>query len=186
MEKKKRPKLVAGLFGASVVLVTLGAGCATQTETPVTNPPSTDTTQRPPVAPPTPTPSTEPPTKNPSPFVGEPPLAKPPVPAPATDGKTSYKDGTYTAEGDYGTHVGPESVTVTLTLKKGVVVDSQFQGTPRVMMSGRYMDMFAANYKPLVVGKDIASLQLDKVSGASLTPMGFNDAVSKIKAQAKA
>jgi uncharacterized protein with FMN-binding domain len=109
-----------------------------------------------------------------------------PITTPPTPGASSYKDGTYTAQGEYFTHVGPESVTVTLTLKDGVVTDSRFQGTPNAMMSGRYMQMFSDNYKPMVIGKSIDGLELAKVSGSSLTPMGFNDAVAKIRAQAKA
>jgi len=119
----------------------------------------------------------------------EPPMpVQTPAPSsmPPEPGAASYKDGTYTAQGEYVTHAGPESVTVTLTLKDGIVTDSQFQGTPNAMMSGRYMQMFADNYKPMVIGKSIDSLELSKVSGSSLTPMGFNDALAKIKAQAKA
>jgi hypothetical protein len=46
--------------------------------------------------------------------------------------------------------------------------------------------MFAgADYKQYVVGKKIDEVQLTKVSGSSLTPQGFNDALAKIKAEAK-
>lgn len=96
-----------------------------------------------------------------------------------------YKDGTYTAEGDYTTHVGPESIQITLTLKNDVITDSQFSGTPNAPMSQRFMDMFSQNYKTMVVGKNIDQVNLGKVSGSSLTPIGFNDALAKIKAQAK-
>lgn len=52
-------------------------------------------------------------------------------------------------------------------------------------MSARFQDLFAQNYKPLVIGKNIDEVQLGKVSGSSLTPMGFNDALAKIKTQAQ-
>lgn len=96
----------------------------------------------------------------------------------------SYKDGTYTAKGAYSVHAGPEEITISLTLKDGVITDTTFAGTPAVKMSQKYMDMFAENYKPLVIGKKISEVKLGKVSGSSLTPMGFNDAVEKIKQQA--
>lgn len=152
---KKGKALAAGLFGAAVTLITLGAGCASQ-----------QASEQPPVQVQTPVSSSEPPTPKP--------------------GASSYKDGAFTAQGQYFTHEGPENVSVTLTLKNGVITDSKFQGSPNAMMSGYYMQMFADNYKPMVIGQSIDSVNLDRVSGSSLTPMGFNDAVSKIKAQAKA
>lgn len=97
---------------------------------------------------------------------------------------TTFKDGTYTAKGTYMVHAGPEEVTITVTLKDGVITDTQFQGTPNLPMSQRYMDAFSANYKPMVIGKDIKDLRLGKVSTSSLTPMGFNNALEQIKAQA--
>jgi uncharacterized protein with FMN-binding domain len=97
---------------------------------------------------------------------------------------SSYKDGTYTANGTYKYHSGSEEVTVTLTLKDGTVTDSVFKGTSSVRTSQRFMDMFAENYKPMVMGKKIDEVKLGKVSGSSLTPLGFNDAVEKIKQQA--
>jgi uncharacterized protein with FMN-binding domain len=96
----------------------------------------------------------------------------------------SYKDGTYTATGDYMTHVGSEEVTIGVTLKNNVITDTTFSGTPKFMMSQRFMDMFSANYKTLVVGKNIDDIHLGKISGSSLTPNGFNAALEKIKAQA--
>lgn len=97
---------------------------------------------------------------------------------------TNYKDGTYTAKGEYRVHAGPEEVQISVTLKDGVVTDTSFQGTPRLPMSQRFMDMFRENYKPLVIGKKLSELKLGKVSGSSLTPQGFNNAIEKIKQQA--
>ncbi len=161
---------MTGLIGAAATLIALGAGCTQQPPVSV----QTDTGAKVDVqVVPTPAPSTPPP--------------EPPTPATMPpDGKSSYRDGTYTAKGDYTYHSGSEEVTVTLTLKNGVVVDSQFVGTPKVAISGNFMKMFADNYKPLVIGKNLDELNLGKVSGSSRTPMGFNDAVAKIKAQARA
>lgn len=108
------------------------------------------------------------------------------APTPSTTPiSTSYKDGTYTAVGDYTTHAGPEAVQITVTLKDNIITDTQFQATPNERLSQRYQGMFADNYKALVIGKNINDVQLGAVSGSSLTPMGFNDAIAKIQQQAK-
>jgi uncharacterized protein with FMN-binding domain len=107
-------------------------------------------------------------------------------PAPDAGAKTftSYKDGSYTAEGTYQSPADLEHVTVTVTLKDGVITDTVFAGTSPVGKSQRYMDTFSSDYKPLVVGKKLSDVQLTKVSGSSLTPIGFNNALEKIKQQA--
>ena len=97
-----------------------------------------------------------------------------------------YKDGTYTQDGAYMSPGGDESIGVKLTIKDGVVVDSEVTPHAERPMSQKFQGIFAENYKQLVVGKKIDDLKLDKVSGSSLSPKGFNDAVEKIKAEAKA
>jgi uncharacterized protein with FMN-binding domain len=99
---------------------------------------------------------------------------------------SDYKDGTYSAVGDYTYHSGPESITITITLANDIITDTTFKGVPNVAPSQKFMDMFAGGYKELVIGKDIDEVHLDKVSGSSRTPIGFNDALEKIKLQAKA
>ena len=108
------------------------------------------------------------------------------TPTTAIMADSSYKDGTYTQGGTYMSPGGEEKIGVKLTIKDGVVTDSEV--TPEAVrpMSQKYQDIFVENYKALVVGKKIADLKLDKISGSSLTPKGFNDAVEKIKAEAKA
>jgi hypothetical protein len=46
--------------------------------------------------------------------------------------------------------------------------------------------MFVSGYKQYVVGKNIASIHLDRVSGSSLTGAGFNAALARIEIEAKA
>lgn len=100
---------------------------------------------------------------------------------------SGYKDGSYTATGSYRTPEGSEQITVTLTLKSGVVADSSvtFSQT-RERESKQYQSQFASGYSQLVVGKKIDEINLSRVSGSSLTPLGFNAALEQIKAQAKA
>jgi len=104
----------------------------------------------------------------------------------ATTQISGYKDGTYTASGTYKTPQTTETVNVTLTLKNGIVTDTSMTGSPVVPNSIRFQGQFIANYKPLVIGKSIDTLNLTNVSGSSLTSGGFNDAVAKIKVPAKA
>lgn len=96
-----------------------------------------------------------------------------------------YKDGTYTATGNYVTPGGARAVDVTLTLKGGVITDSTFVGKATDPTTKRFQTEFGNNYKPMVVGKNIDEVSLTKVSGSSLTSKGFTDALDKIKAQAK-
>lgn len=61
-----------------------------------------------------------------------------------------------------------------------------FEGLATDPNSKRFQGEFADGYKAQVIGKPIAEVFLTKVSGSSLTPKGFNDAVEKIKSEAKA
>lgn len=110
-----------------------------------------------------------------------------PLPVPsATEEITPsvYKNGTYTAVGNYTSPGGAETVKVTVTLEDGKIVDSVFEPQATRPMSVKFQGIFGENYKVLVVGKNADEVKLDKVSGSSLTPKGFNDAIEKIKAEA--
>lgn len=102
------------------------------------------------------------------------------------DGSNSspYKNGTYTAVGNYVSPGGREEFSVTLTLANGVINDSSVVVESGIPTSVQFQTEFASNYKQFVIGKSIEDLKLTKVAGSSLTPIGFNDAVAKIKAQA--
>lgn len=109
------------------------------------------------------------------------------TPAKTTGQATAtYKDGTYSATGSYMSPGGLDHVDVTLTLKSDIVTDVSVTPKPGDATSAHYQGIFVANYKQYVVGKDISTVKLDKVSGSSLTGKGFNDAVTQIEAQAKA
>ncbi len=99
---------------------------------------------------------------------------------------SEFKDGTYTATGSYMSPGGLDHIAVTLTLKSDIITDVSVTPKPGDGTSAKYQGIFAANYKQYVIGKDISSVKLDKVSGSSLTGKGFNDAVTQIEAQAKA
>jgi uncharacterized protein with FMN-binding domain len=96
-----------------------------------------------------------------------------------------YKNGTYTAAGSYMSPGGLDDLSITLTLKSDVVTDVSMTPDAHDHRSEQYQAKFMSGYKTYVVGKNIADIQVGKVSGSSLTGAGFNDALAKIKAQAK-
>lgn len=98
----------------------------------------------------------------------------------------TYKDGTYTADGNYTSPGGDEMINVKLTVKDNTVTDVTVTGNTRNATDTTYQNKFIGGVKQVVVGKKLSGLKLDRVSGSSLTPQGFNDAVSKIQTQAKA
>lgn len=99
--------------------------------------------------------------------------------------KSMYKDGTYTAEGDYVTHVGQKKISVTVTLKNDMITSADVKNEADDPMSTKYQDSFISGYKPMVIGKDISTVHVGKVALSSLTPNGFNNALKSIEQQAK-
>ncbi len=113
----------------------------------------------------------------------------PPIPV-TIDTSSEFKDGTYTAVGNYISPAGPESIKVSLTLKNDIITSAIVapgeQNQNQNPNTVQYQGMFIANFKPLVIGKKITDVKLSKVSGSSLTSGGFNAAVAKIETQAQA
>lgn len=100
---------------------------------------------------------------------------------------SSYKEGTYTAIGDYQSPGGQEKIKITITISKDGTVSSTDADAKAISSDGaRFQQKFISGYKSKVVGKNIDDINLDQVSGSSLTPIGFNDAISKIQDQAQA
>ena len=112
------------------------------------------------------------------------------APAPVADAPKkaaqTYTDGTYTAVGSYDSPAGMESIDVTLTLKGDAVSSATVKPMANDGTSRYFQDRFISGYSAYVVGRKVDSIQLDAVSGSSLTPNGFNSALAKIKAQARA
>mgnify|MGYP007062794003 CR=1 FL=1 len=96
----------------------------------------------------------------------------------------SYKDGVYSTTGNYDSPAGPETIDVTLTIKDGLVEDASVQANATNAVSVKLQGVFVEGYKALVIGKKLSDLSLPKVSGSSLTPKGFNDALDEIRTQA--
>jgi cytoskeletal protein RodZ len=104
------------------------------------------------------------------------------TPAAAT---TSYTNGTYTAVGQYRAPDGQQAITVTLTVSGDVVTAATVAPGATGEDSAAWQAKFIKGVQVQVVGKKLASLHLTNVSGSSLTPVGFNAAVSDIQNQAK-
>lgn len=98
---------------------------------------------------------------------------------------TTYKDGTYEAVGGYNSPGGAEEITVSVTLKGGKITNSTVEKGANDGQAQEYQGDFISAFKELVVGKSINDLKLSRVAGASLTTGGFNNAITKIKSEAK-
>jgi hypothetical protein len=105
--------------------------------------------------------------------------------SPAEQETTDYQDGTYTTN---VTYITPKRATygmnVSLTLNQDIIT-----GATIVYTDGAEKDpnaaKFEAAYKTQIIGKDIDTISLSRVGGASLTTNAFNDAVANIKADAQ-
>ncbi|MCU1472134.1 hypothetical protein [Amnibacterium sp.] len=94
------------------------------------------------------------------------------------------KDGTYRGAGDYETPGGPESVTVTLTVRSGIVRAVQVTGSGTTPNAQHYEAAFESGISGVVVGKKLAGLTVGAVSGSSLTGQGFDAALDAIRREA--
>ncbi len=140
----------------------------TQTTTPTT---TTTTTTSPTSAPVSTTPATTTATTT----------SPTPTPAPAS----VYKDGTYSVTTSYRVpEASAQTMGVTLTIVNDIVTAVSLNKTATDGTSLAYQNAFEGGYKTFVVGKNIASISLSRVSGASLTSRSFNDALSAIKTKA--
>jgi len=104
--------------------------------------------------------------------------------APAGSSASGYKDGTYSADGNYRSPNGTETVGVQLTLANGTVSAVEITQHPSNPNTRKFQGEFASGIADQVVGKSLDEIKVSKVAGSSLTSGGFNQAVEAIKAQA--
>lgn len=97
----------------------------------------------------------------------------------------TYRDGSYSADGNYVSPNGTETVGVKLTLAGGAVTDVEITPHPSNANTRKFQGEFAGGIKSQIVGKKLDQIKVSKVAGSSLTSGGFNQAVEKIKAEAK-
>ena len=104
----------------------------------------------------------------------------------AATGGGSYQDGTYSADGNYVSPNGNETVGVELTLAGGAVTDVKITEHPSNPNTRKFQGEFAGGIQSQIVGKQLDEIKVSKVAGSSLTSGGFNQAVEKIKSEAQA
>ena len=109
-----------------------------------------------------------------------------PAVADTTKRANKYKNGTYSATGNYNSPSGYESIGVSITIANDIVTASTVTPETNSRTSLRYQEAFVSGYKSYVIGKNIDTIVLDRVSGSSLTPAGFNNALDAIKSEAQA
>jgi uncharacterized protein with FMN-binding domain len=105
--------------------------------------------------------------------------------ATTTSSDANYKDGSYTEPGTYVSPGGEEHISVTLTLSKNVITAMKVITVDADPTATGYEGLFEGGIAAATVGKNINSLNIGVVAGSSLTSMGFNNALAKIKADAK-
>ncbi len=107
------------------------------------------------------------------------------VPNTETTTTNDYRDGSHTTKVTYLTPMKSESILdVTLMVTNDIVTDAQIvysQGAENDPNAQR----FETAYRTEVIGKDIDTLNLSRVGGASLTTSAFNEALANIKTDAK-
>ncbi|MBT8161096.1 MULTISPECIES: hypothetical protein [Arthrobacter] len=96
-----------------------------------------------------------------------------------------YKDGTYSADGDYFSPNGGETVGVQLTLSGNAISAVDITVHADNPNTQKYQGEFKDGIAAQVVGKKLDEINVTKVAGSSLTSGGFNKAVEKIKSEAK-
>ena len=97
--------------------------------------------------------------------------------------RDSYKDGTYSINGQYGP-VGEDSIDVHLTIADQKVEKVEIVGHPFTTISKNHQNDFAEAINGVVDGKPLKDLKVDKVAGASWTSDAFNKALEVARQEA--
>ncbi|MDB5188928.1 MAG: hypothetical protein JWM92_526 [Candidatus Nomurabacteria bacterium] len=204
MEPKKSQNAIGAGLAALGVVIAAAVGVFASTFNPPAQPVGSDTTTTVPIPTPTPiipapspaafgsifpapdTTTTTSTTTTSQPITVTPKKTVISTPTPTAVATNVYNDGTYSATGSYNSPGGQDQIAVTVTLSSDVVTAVSVVPKPGDRTSARYQTMFVSGYKQYVVGKDIASVHVGRVSGSSLTSIGFNAAIAKIESAAKA
>jgi uncharacterized protein with FMN-binding domain len=104
-----------------------------------------------------------------------------------TSPSSTYKDGTYTSNGSFYTPNGSEQIGVTITLASNKITNVSIDSSSiSSNTSYEYTSLFKDGINQAVDGQNIKDVQVGRISGASLTPIGFNSALEIIKNEAQA
>lgn len=91
---------------------------------------------------------------------------------------SDYLDGVYTATGWYGSL--PSHHDVTLTIQNDTVTAVEITTPAEDSTSLEYQQRFAEALPAAVIGRDIDTLDIDRLAGSSGCSEGFMDALAKI------
>ena len=105
-----------------------------------------------------------------------------PMPSALNNQAATYKDGTYTATGEYGGL--PSHLTVTIHLQGDLITEVRVKTLAPDPTSLEYQRAFADAVPKVVQGKRLREVKVGKLAGASGCPIGFNDALAQIRKQA--
>lgn len=97
----------------------------------------------------------------------------------------TYKDGSYTEQGTYSSPGGQEVISVDLTIAADAVKAVEVSTVKADPTATQYEAKFIGGIGDAIVGKKIDDLNVTNVAGSSLTSQGFDDALTKIKSDAK-
>jgi uncharacterized protein with FMN-binding domain len=96
-----------------------------------------------------------------------------------------YRDGRYTATGHYLTPGGNESIAVSVDVNGDTVTASVIEVEAKSPTARQFQEQFRTTIAGHVTAKPLSTLSVTRVSGASLTSLGFDDALAKIRQEAK-
>ncbi len=99
------------------------------------------------------------------------------------DGNWQKQGNTYTTTLLYESPGGQEENPVTLTIKDGTITNIEIKVLTEIDASIRYQEQFVKELSKVIIGKRLAGLKIDKLSGASLTTDAFNAALLKLDQQ---
>jgi uncharacterized protein with FMN-binding domain len=102
-----------------------------------------------------------------------------------TGSTTTYKDGDYSSSVSYTVQRNSEKMNVSLTIADNKVKSVDIENITSDRESKEYQDAFEGAYKKFVVDKNINSVSMSRVSGASETTDAFMKALQQIKNDAK-
>jgi len=103
-----------------------------------------------------------------------------------TSSSSSFKDGTYSANGTFATPGGDQMIGVTLKIQNSKIASVSIQDKTTDERSAEYAKIFSDSISQVVVGQPISKAYLNgQVNGASLTSGGFNNALDTIIIQSQ-
>lgn len=96
-----------------------------------------------------------------------------------------YKDGTYVVENTYYVMPGfNEPMQTTVTLENNIISDTEVRFASRDPHSLTHQRDFAVAYKDEVIGVPLGEASFSRIGRASLTTIGFNNALKEIRLEA--